>query len=242
MAEVPARGETEYNTVVPTLADSTVEGMYYSTFFVSAVSSDPFVYWDSEPDSGYSVDNLAPSAPENLALSALDLLGWDEVPDDDLNYYTVYGSFEAELDETAVILGHTVETSLDVGGAVYQYYYVTATDFAGNEGNSGALMRTVSVPEITPAGPFLAQNRPNPLSSATTVTFAIPERADVTVQVFDVQGRLVRTLVDRGFGEGTHTVTWDARSDQGRPVTPGIYFLQLNAGEYKAIRKMTVVM
>jgi hypothetical protein len=58
---VPARGEEEYNTVCPTLGDSTeAEGMYWSVFFVSAMTSDPLVYFDSEPDSGFSLDNIPP--------------------------------------------------------------------------------------------------------------------------------------------------------------------------------------
>jgi len=64
---VPARGETTYNTVCPTLGDSTLaEGMYWSVFFVSATTPDPLLYWDSEPDSGYSLDNIPPIGVENL--------------------------------------------------------------------------------------------------------------------------------------------------------------------------------
>jgi hypothetical protein len=58
---VPARGEETYNTVCPTLGDSTTaEGMYWSVFFVSAMTANPLVYYDSDPDSGYSLDNISP--------------------------------------------------------------------------------------------------------------------------------------------------------------------------------------
>lgn len=58
---VPARGEEEYNTVCPTLGDSTEDGgMYWSVFFVSAMTVDPLVFYDSDSDSGYSVDNIPP--------------------------------------------------------------------------------------------------------------------------------------------------------------------------------------
>ena len=64
---VPARGEEEYNTVCPTLGDSTqAGGMYWSVFFVSAMTPDPLVYFDSDPDSGYSLDNIPPIGVENL--------------------------------------------------------------------------------------------------------------------------------------------------------------------------------
>ena len=66
---VPARGESTYSTICPTLADSTEsEGMYWSVFFVSAMTSDPLVYFDSDPDSGYSLDNIPPMPIINLEL------------------------------------------------------------------------------------------------------------------------------------------------------------------------------
>jgi len=61
---VPARGDTVYQYVAPTLCDSTIsQGMCWSVFLVSATTTDPLVYYDSKPDSGYSLDNLAPSVP-----------------------------------------------------------------------------------------------------------------------------------------------------------------------------------
>jgi hypothetical protein len=67
---VPARGEEEYNTVCPTLGDSTqAGGMYWSVFFVSAMTSDPSVYFDSDPDSGYSLDNIPPLPIRDLEVN-----------------------------------------------------------------------------------------------------------------------------------------------------------------------------
>ncbi|MFH1844203.1 MAG: hypothetical protein ABIF77_13440, partial [bacterium] len=64
LTTVPACCEQSYATVVPTLADSTVnDGIYYSVFFVRALSATPGLHFDAAPDSGYSVDNLAPAAP-----------------------------------------------------------------------------------------------------------------------------------------------------------------------------------
>jgi len=66
---VPARGEETYNTICPTLGDYTEEhGIYWSVFFVSAMTSDPLVYYDSDPDSGYSEDNLPPLPIQDLEI------------------------------------------------------------------------------------------------------------------------------------------------------------------------------
>jgi hypothetical protein len=66
---VPARGEEEYNTVCPTLADSTQADWYWSVFFVSAMTSDPLVYFDCCPDSGYSLDNIQPLPIQDLEVN-----------------------------------------------------------------------------------------------------------------------------------------------------------------------------
>jgi len=92
---VPARGETTYNTVCPTLGDSTLaEGMYWSVFFVSAVTPDPLVYYDSEPDSGYSLDNIPP-----FGVSSLDIP--QKVEQTLLLTWVVPGEYPGEQSATA---------------------------------------------------------------------------------------------------------------------------------------------
>ena len=90
---LPASGETTYQTLAGTLCDSTDAGVCWSVFFVRAHTAVPTTYYDSQPDSGYSVDNLAPEAPTGLQV-AYDHLGntltWDESPSPDLRSYLVY--------------------------------------------------------------------------------------------------------------------------------------------------------
>ncbi len=100
---VPSRGEAEYATIAPTLADSTSEGIYWSVFFISAETPDPLVYFDSAPDSGYSIDNLPPDPATITALFQVSpsvvLLQWDEIttggggqPEQGDIWYRIYGS------------------------------------------------------------------------------------------------------------------------------------------------------
>jgi hypothetical protein len=117
---------------VPTIADSSAGGNNIYTYIVTAHSSTPDVWYISSPDSGYSVDNLAPSVPTSLLL-ADDVLSWDESSETDFDYFTIYGASSPDLSDPTV-LGHTTGTSLDVGGTGYSYLLVTATDFSGNEG------------------------------------------------------------------------------------------------------------
>ncbi len=132
---VPASGDDSYQWVSPTLCDSTAQGgICWSVFFVSAVTEIPNEFYDSAPDSGYSVDNLAPDVPTGLNwVIEFTLLGWDEAPEEDFAYFSVYGSDEPEFDEqNATFIGDTVEPQMAVSG--FSYYHVMATDLAGNRG------------------------------------------------------------------------------------------------------------
>jgi flagellar hook assembly protein FlgD len=90
----------------------------------------------------------------------------------------------------------------------------------------------------------LAQNYPNPFgtsSVATSIRYSIPSSgARVVLRVYDVSGRLVRTLVD-GVREGNQYVaTWDGKNDRGTRVAAGIYFYKLQHGPKTMTKKMVL--
>jgi hypothetical protein len=87
---------------------------------------------DSPVDSGYSLDNLAPGIPANFVYHA-GTLSWRESSDDDFDYFSVYGSSTNSFG-AATLIDYSVAPSLDVSTMIYNYYWVTATDFSGNEG------------------------------------------------------------------------------------------------------------
>lgn len=242
VARVPASAEQGYATVVPTLADSSISGgMHYTTFFIRASTETLGIHFDSYPDSDYSLDDLAPGAPLNLMMTSAADLAWDECPDDDFNYFTVYGSAAPVLDTTAVLIGYTIEIVGDVSGGQYAYYHVTATDFAGNEGDASSVENTyagVSGGEDLPQAFALKPNRPNPFESGTLVAFDLPEPCVVRLEVVDVQGRVVRVLTDEVWSAGRHSVVWTGENDTGGVSGPGVYFVRIQAGGFRAINKM----
>lgn len=88
----------------------------------------------------------------------------------------------------------------------------------------------------------LAQNRPNPFSMSTGIAYDVPsDGSHVTIRIYDVMGRLVRTLVDRVEAQGKQEVTWDRLSDRGRPVRAGVYFYRMIAPGFDKARRMIVV-
>jgi hypothetical protein len=95
-------------------------------------------------------------------------------------------------------------------------------------------------------GSSLKQNFPNPFNPSTTITFDLPGTVgnqSVSLTVYDIRGREVRTLVDRDPSAGTKTVVWDGRDNSGRSVGSGVYIYRIRTGdtEMTVSRKMVVV-
>jgi hypothetical protein len=82
---------------------------------------------------------------------------------------------------------------------------------------------------------------PNPFNPRTTISFVIPEAAHVDLTIYDVQGRKVRTLVDRELRAGRHEVSWDGNNDDGQRSSSGLYFYQLRSGDKTESRKMLLL-
>ena len=75
----------------------------------------------------------------------------------------------------------------------------------------------------------LAQNAPNPFAANTQLSYSLPQAADVEIDVYDVAGHRVRTLVRRDEGAGVHNAVWNGFDDAGTPAPSGLYFCRLRA-------------
>ncbi|MCB1183046.1 VCBS repeat-containing protein [bacterium] len=82
---------------------------------------------------------------------------------------------------------------------------------------------------------------PNPFNPSTRVRLYIPAGDHLELGVYDVAGRLVRTLHTGSIGAGWHTLVWDGRDDRGRGQASGVYFMRARSGDKSAIQKMTLV-
>ncbi|MBI4092685.1 MAG: T9SS type A sorting domain-containing protein [Candidatus Kerfeldbacteria bacterium] len=89
----------------------------------------------------------------------------------------------------------------------------------------------------------LRQTGPNPFTTRTTVSYAIPQGQSVPVfiGIYDINGRLVKTLVSESKSAGLYTAVWDGRSDNGTPSGAGVYFTKFQAGPYTATRKVVML-
>ncbi len=87
----------------------------------------------------------------------------------------------------------------------------------------------------------LEQNFPNPFNPSTAINFALPSPARIKLEIFNILGRSVRTLLDNEYPAGYHDIIWDGNDSQGNPVASGIYLYRLSSGETNLVRKMVLL-
>ncbi|KPJ54443.1 hypothetical protein AMJ39_00370 [candidate division TA06 bacterium DG_24] len=141
--------------------------------------------------------------------------------------------------------GYSVAQTLDGGYIVVGYtwppgdveddVYLIKTDADGMVGVSEG------EDELPAVAQYLAQNRPNPFGSSTTICYSLSAGTPVKVAVYDIRGALVRTLAQETVPAGFHSVVWDGRDQRGRKVASGIYFCRLETGEFTDTKRMALL-
>ena len=234
---VPATGDTVYQCLAPTLCDSTVSGgLCLSSFLVRAMTDVPFLTFDSAPMNGYSVDNLTPGAPTSLQFVSDGDLVWDDPVDEDFAFFSVLGLPTPVHDPaTATWIVDTVAPACDLSGAAFPYYYILATDFAGNAGPGATIASPTNsvgpgLPESRVGASRLVGASPNPFNPRTVITFEASHAGPMTLRVFDLRGRLVRDLFQGISPAGVHSKVWDGRDEAGGEVATGVYLVRMESG------------
>jgi hypothetical protein len=88
----------------------------------------------------------------------------------------------------------------------------------------------------------LSQNYPNPFNPSTKIRFSVAQTEKVKLEVYDIQGKLIKSLVDYDlYQPGNYEVTWDGSDNMGRHVASGIYFAKMQAGKFAHTKKMNLV-
>lgn len=191
-----------------------------STSYEFMVSS----FWGeykSESMIGYALDNIAPNQPSGMrAISQTNtvLMEWNPVLVSDLLEYAVYQIVDGERSTTD--LGRTTSNELVIDKQALSGTNVELTVIAIDKNNNESVStQKVNVDITTSSESFgmdvpttfaLRQNYPNPFNPSTTIKFDVPEQAHVKINVFDVMGRRVATLVDQNMSAGYHSIAFDA--------------------------------
>ncbi len=121
---------------------------------------------------------------------------------------------------------------LDNAGAVGGVIYFGSSRSGGQGGRDIWFSREeTSDVETEPSAGGTLRAFPNPQSTTTCVTYELDRPAEVALRIFGLQGRLIRTLVDRHQRAGAHAIEWDGAADDGTQVAEGVYFCEMRIGE-----------
>ncbi|MFC1483812.1 carboxypeptidase regulatory-like domain-containing protein [Candidatus Neomarinimicrobiota bacterium] len=251
VATVPVHpGWEQYSYVAETFEDDI--DVHY---MVTGHGSDTWEFWDSNTMGGQSHDDLPPMVPAALAAvsGATDLdvaLSWASSIDDPdagtpVQFYSIY---RAAGTAALALVGQSTEPSYaDALPSEGSYRYgVTATDFGGNESGYSeevpytflAIAGGNGIPETY----ALRANYPNPFNPSTTIVYELPEAAPVTLLIYDLTGKQIRTLVNEARSAGYHQAVWDGTDSRGALTATGVYFYRITAGDaFVETRKMVLM-
>lgn len=138
-----------------------------------------------------------------------------------------------------LVLGSSNSVDGDfAGGSGNQDIWISKFHNCANNSSSktSAINNPINEPVL-----YKLTNYPNPFSSATTISFLFDQSRKISLKIFDLNGRLIRTLANGQMQAGRQEIKWNASDAIGKPVPAGIYLLQIEAGDFKETRKLSVI-
>jgi len=205
-------------------------------------------YNGAAPDMGAFETTMA--APTGFTLYPLETyvtLTWNAVSIDDFNYYILERStdveFAGDFVSNASLVNYYEDHDLEYDTEYfYRVYYVAG---GSNSEYSDVLSVTLEWLDVDgdqlPTVYALHQNYPNPFNPVTNLSYDLPEDAMVNITVFDMMGRVVRTLVNGQQSAGYKSLQWNATNNSGQPISAGLYIYTIQAGEFNQTRKMILL-
>ncbi|NOZ60443.1 MAG: T9SS type A sorting domain-containing protein [Calditrichaeota bacterium] len=109
------------------------------------------------------------------------------------------------------------------------------------EMSAEANIRIIAKKKPLPTVFALKQNYPNPFNPTTTIAFDLPQQAKVKLVIYNALGQKIRTLLDKESPAGSHQISWDGKNEIGEKVSSGIYFYEIRAGNFRQVRKMSLL-
>jgi len=150
-----------------------------------------------------------------------------------------------------VLPGHSTDIDVTFDAtdmAIGRYYGTIIVNSNDPENNQVSIPCTLAVGMVgiddyaaVPSAFSLNQNFPNPFNPKTGISFGLPGDGFVTLKVYDIMGRCVKTLVDEKLEAGTHNIIWDGTADDGSRISSGVYFYKLSQGDNVITKKMMML-
>jgi len=144
-----------------------------------------------------------------------------------------------DIDSTTVGIGIVTSynlTSLDGSEVIYPLFRSGGVDVTATTD-----VEDITAGDLLPTEYALSQNYPNPFNPSTQFELSLPAASDVRLEVFNVLGQRVRTLVEDFLPAGIHRITFDGLNSDGELLSSGVYFYRVTSESYTATRKMMLV-
>ncbi|RLC50903.1 MAG: hypothetical protein DRI23_06130, partial [Candidatus Cloacimonadota bacterium] len=207
------------------------------SYFVTAVYDD---VQESAPSNTEEV-TVTLAAPSDLqavvAAPDIDLSWTAPAGNRSLTGYTVYRN-----NQQIVQVTETTYTDEDLENGVYAYYVKALYGSYESEASNEVIIELTEANNIIiPENTALLGNYPNPFNPTTEISFALKDAEKVNLEIFNVRGQKVKTLVNKSMDAGLHQIVWEGLDDAGKQISSGIYFYKMQAGEYNATRKMIMM-
>ncbi len=202
----------------------TVDSVRFSDLLSSSMATN----YQADPVRGVvSVSLLVGSSPDSLILPGSAELGWVC-----FTAGSEYGLFD---------VGEPSDSDLAVVSVTPSGSRLHTVTIPGEVRVAEATAVEESPLALLPAEHSLSQNYPNPFNPSTTIEFGLPVRSEIELEIFNILGQKIRTLVEGILPAGNHKVMWDGKFSDGREVASGIYFYRMRSIEASLVRKMVLV-
>ncbi|HEX9972566.1 MAG TPA: DUF3160 domain-containing protein, partial [bacterium] len=99
----------------------------------------------------------------------------------------------------------------------------------------------IAEPKLMPKSVKLFQNYPNPFNEKTAIKFQLPKNADVKIEIYNLLGQKIRTLISEPRSAGVHIIKWDGKDDLGRTIASGVYFISLEIEKFRQVNKLVLL-
>ena len=218
----------------------------------ASFSDTAYFYTDAYAEPPVNFSTIAPAPDANMSSTVVNFKWFSTIdpdPNELIKYRIAYSTdwsdtsayvYTAEIEDTSmsILLNNNLQYFW-VAQAIDKDNFVVSSNY--NTPNTFIIGTLSTEEDLIPNVFALHQNFPNPFNPTTTIRYDLPNEEDVSIVIFDVVGRKIRSLINQNQSAGYHRIQWDAKNDLGEPVSAGMYIYILHAGDHRSVKKMVLL-